>query len=309
MGRAEVGQKKKVKRLVLQQDSSSSGGGLVLMGTWVSVGYWWYRCLCCRDLVKSATKEALIAIGAEIRKGYESEAGRLTTQVADVDGHLGLLHSDFFNFKSALSGREEKLQALVGSAVDNVKAAAEEVRSSGKATPGATDEPADETPASQFETGVQQQLAQLQQTLNSLVNTSVQVARDQQQPYQYPYQPQLVSPMPPLFPPEELQRNLHVEGQVPLVGIGDYYQNTTNSQPTTSTSHLGGTMAEAMGTLSERVPPVLGRNVLQMYEQYAGRPLSAATETVGGDPIGEAMQALQAVEGLSSMQAHGGVVV
>ncbi len=73
-----------------------------------------------RDVVKLATREALVAVGADIRKGYESEAGRLTTQVADMDGHVALLRQDFFNFKSGLTGREEKLHVLVGSAVDRL---------------------------------------------------------------------------------------------------------------------------------------------------------------------------------------------
>ncbi len=80
-----------------------------------------------RELVKTATREALVAIGADIRKGYESEAGRLTTQVADLDGHIVLLRSDVFHFKSGLTGREEKLNTLVGSSVEELERATKAV--------------------------------------------------------------------------------------------------------------------------------------------------------------------------------------
>ncbi len=77
----------------------------------------------------SATKNAMVAISSDMRTSYESEAGRLTTSMASVDGHVELMRSDIVGLRGKLSGCVATVETLTRglvTAVEETKTALEE---------------------------------------------------------------------------------------------------------------------------------------------------------------------------------------
>ncbi len=63
----------------------------------------------------------MVTIGADVRQAYESEAGRLTTSVATLDGHIGLLRADVVGLRGKVSGCVSTIETLTRGLVLSVE--------------------------------------------------------------------------------------------------------------------------------------------------------------------------------------------
>ncbi len=66
----------------------------------------------------------MAAIGADVRRSYESEAGRLTVSVANLDGHVEQMRDDVVQLRGKVTGAVETIDALTRGLVTSVDATA-----------------------------------------------------------------------------------------------------------------------------------------------------------------------------------------